>query len=65
VPHWFGSTGETPTEILTIFSRPGERMSVRSDAAVPEPVRGRIRRRPILGGLINHYKPQPEPLIRP
>ena len=24
---------------------------------VPEPVRGRIRRRPILGGLINHYEP--------
>jgi len=24
---------------------------------VPEPVHGRIRRRPILGGLINHYEP--------
>ena len=24
---------------------------------VPEPVHGRIRRRPILGGLINQYEP--------
>jgi transposase InsO family protein len=29
----------------------------RPDAAIPEPVRGRIRRRPILGGLINHNEP--------
>lgn len=28
-PHWFGSTGHEPAEILSIFSRPGERMSVR------------------------------------
>jgi putative transposase len=28
----------------------------RPDAAVPDPVRGRIRRRPVLGGLINHYE---------
>ena len=26
------------------------------EAPVPEPVHGRIRRRPILGGLINHYE---------
>jgi transcriptional regulator with XRE-family HTH domain len=26
VPHWFGSTGEQPAEILSIFGRPGERM---------------------------------------
>jgi transcriptional regulator with XRE-family HTH domain len=25
VPHWFGSTGEEPVEILSIFGRPGER----------------------------------------
>jgi transcriptional regulator with XRE-family HTH domain len=25
VPHWFGSTGQEPTEILSIFGRPGER----------------------------------------
>jgi putative transposase len=28
----------------------------RPDAPVPEPTRGRIRRRPILGGLINQYE---------
>lgn len=26
VPHWFGSTGEQPAKILSIFGRPGERM---------------------------------------
>ena len=35
VPHWFGSTGDGPAEILSIFSRPGERMSVRDAAADP------------------------------
>jgi transcriptional regulator with XRE-family HTH domain len=25
VPHWFGSTGDEPAEILSIFERPGER----------------------------------------
>jgi transcriptional regulator with XRE-family HTH domain len=30
VPHWFGSTGERPSEILSIFERPGERMNVRT-----------------------------------
>ena len=30
VPHWFGSTGEAPAEILSIFGRPGERMTVRT-----------------------------------
>jgi len=29
VPHWFGSTGHEPAEILSIFSRPGEHMTVR------------------------------------
>jgi transposase InsO family protein len=28
----------------------------RPDPPVPEPIRGRIRRRPILGGLINEYE---------
>ena len=28
----------------------------RPDVPVPEPIRGRIRRRPILGGLINEYE---------
>ena len=29
----------------------------RPEAPVPEPVHGRIRRRPVLGGLINEYEP--------
>lgn len=28
--HWFGSTGNQPTEIISIFGRPGERMTVRT-----------------------------------
>lgn len=31
VPHWFGSTGDGPAEVLSIFGRPGERMHVRAD----------------------------------
>ncbi|MFC4783948.1 helix-turn-helix domain-containing protein [Nocardioides sp. MAHUQ-72] len=30
VPHWFGSTGQGPAEVLSIFGRPGERMQVRA-----------------------------------
>ena len=30
VPHWFGSTGDEPSEVLSIFGRPGERMLVRA-----------------------------------
>ncbi|WIX91336.1 XRE family transcriptional regulator [Amycolatopsis sp. DG1A-15b] len=30
VPHWFGSTGDEPAEILSIFGKPGERMTVRT-----------------------------------
>jgi transcriptional regulator with XRE-family HTH domain len=30
VPHWFGSTGAEPAEILSIFARPGEKMTVRT-----------------------------------
>ena len=29
-PHWFGSTGDEVAEILSIFGRPGERMTVRT-----------------------------------
>jgi transcriptional regulator with XRE-family HTH domain len=29
-PHWFGSTGEEPAELLSIFGRPGERMTLRT-----------------------------------
>jgi len=29
-PHWFGSTGEEPAEVLSVFGRPGERMHHRT-----------------------------------
>lgn len=32
VPHWFGSAGDGPAEVLSIFGRPGERMHVHADA---------------------------------
>jgi transcriptional regulator with XRE-family HTH domain len=35
VPHWFGSTGDEPAEILSIFGRPGERMTVRTAPTQP------------------------------
>ena len=31
LPHWFGSAGEGPAEVLSIFGRPGERMHVRAE----------------------------------
>jgi transcriptional regulator with XRE-family HTH domain len=30
VPHWFGSTGDEPAEVLSLFGRHGERMHVRA-----------------------------------
>jgi len=30
VPHWFGSTGEQPVEVLSLFGRQGERLHVRA-----------------------------------
>jgi transcriptional regulator with XRE-family HTH domain len=30
VPHWFGSTGDQPVEVLNLFGRQGERMHVRA-----------------------------------
>jgi transcriptional regulator with XRE-family HTH domain len=30
VPHWFGSTGEGPAEVLSIYNRPGEHMHSRA-----------------------------------
>lgn len=35
VPHWFGSTGQEPVEILSIFARPGESMHVRTRPPPP------------------------------
>jgi transcriptional regulator with XRE-family HTH domain len=37
LPHWFGSTGEGPAEVLSIFGRPGERMHVRARSRGQEP----------------------------
>lgn len=37
VPHWFGSTGEGPAELLSIFGRPGERVLVRATDDAPPP----------------------------
>jgi transcriptional regulator with XRE-family HTH domain len=39
LPHWFGSTGEGPAEVLSIFGRPGERMHVRARSTRKEPAR--------------------------
>ena len=33
LPHWFGSTGDGPAEVLSIFGRPGERIHVRAGSA--------------------------------
>lgn len=38
VPHWFGSTGQEPAEVLSIFSRPGEQMAVRTPAQPARPL---------------------------
>jgi transcriptional regulator with XRE-family HTH domain len=35
VPHWFGSPGHEPAEILSIFARPGERMNLRTPPQQP------------------------------
>ena len=35
VSHWFGSTGHEPVEILSIFCRPGERMTIRTSPSTP------------------------------
>jgi transcriptional regulator with XRE-family HTH domain len=38
IPHWFGSTGEGPAEVLSIFGRPGERMHTRTEPGPSESV---------------------------
>jgi transcriptional regulator with XRE-family HTH domain len=42
VPHWFGSTGQEPAEVLSIFGRPGERMLVRASGHEPDDERGAV-----------------------
>ncbi|PZF97258.1 helix-turn-helix domain-containing protein [Micromonospora deserti] len=36
LPHWFGSTGQHPVEILSILGRQGERMHVRAKPRSPQ-----------------------------
>ncbi len=36
VPHWFGSTGDGPAEVLSIFGRPGERMQTPAQPGTSE-----------------------------
>ena len=33
LPHWFGSTGDGPAEVLSLFGRPGERVHVHAPSA--------------------------------
>lgn len=42
IPHWFGSTGQEPAEVLSVFGRPGERMR-RLDPVGAAQVEGAIR----------------------
>ncbi|MEU3267017.1 helix-turn-helix domain-containing protein [Streptomyces bacillaris] len=35
LPHWFGSTGDGPVEILSLFGRQGERVHVRTGSRPP------------------------------
>jgi len=37
VPHWFGSTGDEPAEVLSLFGRQGERMHVRAKSPKEQP----------------------------
>jgi hypothetical protein len=41
IPHWFGSTGAGPVEVLSIFGRPGERMHLHEQPPKPAPRRER------------------------
>ncbi|AWI29971.1 XRE family transcriptional regulator [Streptomyces sp. ICN441] len=40
LPHWFGSTGKGPVEVLSIFGRQGERMHLRARPARRTPASG-------------------------
>jgi transcriptional regulator with XRE-family HTH domain len=39
VPHWFGSTGTEPAEVLSLFGRQGERMHTRAGTGQDRPGR--------------------------
>jgi transcriptional regulator with XRE-family HTH domain len=45
LPHWFGSTGEGPAEVLSIFGRPGERIHVRAESGDRQAAHGSSPRR--------------------
>ncbi|NDZ77182.1 MULTISPECIES: helix-turn-helix domain-containing protein [unclassified Streptomyces] len=40
LPHWFGSTGKGPVEVLSVFGRQGERMHVRARPTGRTPASG-------------------------
>lgn len=40
LPHWFGSTGKGPVEVLSVFGRQGERMHVRAHPTRRTPASG-------------------------
>ena len=40
LPHWFGSTGDGPAEVLSIFGRAGEQMQLRAALGRGEPESG-------------------------
>jgi transcriptional regulator with XRE-family HTH domain len=40
LPHWFGSTGSAPVEVLSLFGPQGERMHVRAQPRRPRERRG-------------------------
>lgn len=40
LPHWFGSTGDGPVELLSLFSRQGERIHVRARSRARETLSG-------------------------
>ena len=64
-PHWFGSTGHEPAEILSIFGRPGERIAVRTTTPLSGEDRdsAAIRARWVIAGVSPrfgvHASPRP------
>ena len=66
VPHWFGSTGDEPSEILSIFGRAGERMTVRTTPPQPQGRRTSLctapgRPQDSQDGKMGHEHHPPEP----
>lgn len=57
LPHWFGSTGEEPAEILSIFGRPGERTHLHSEQSVREAAPPRAAERARSAGRLRAAAP--------